>query len=64
VEQLGAGGRAEGVQALPEWALEFVGPHGRRLRGGSLSRVMACLSTDIHEHWRIKACCQLPLAMV
>jgi hypothetical protein len=32
VEELGAGSRAEGVQALPDSALELIGPHGRRLR--------------------------------
>ena len=32
VEQLGAGSRTEGVQALPEAALELIGTHGRRLR--------------------------------
>ena len=64
VEKLVAGSGAEGVQALAEPALQLVGSHGRRLRRGPLSRVMACLSADIHEHWRIKACGQLPLAMV
>jgi hypothetical protein len=37
VEQLGAGG-AEGVQALPEPALELVRPHARRLRCERLER--------------------------
>jgi hypothetical protein len=32
VEELGATSRTEGVEALPESALELVGPHGRRLR--------------------------------
>ena len=38
MEQLGAGSRSEGVQALPEAALEFVRPHHRRSAGGSNSR--------------------------
>jgi len=33
VEQLGAGSRAEGVQAFSKSALKIVGSHGRRLRG-------------------------------
>jgi hypothetical protein len=32
VEQLGAGSGAEGLQALPESALKFIGSHGGRLR--------------------------------
>ena len=32
VEQLGAESRTEGVETLPESALELIGPHGRRLR--------------------------------
>jgi Type I restriction enzyme HindI endonuclease subunit-like, C-terminal len=31
-EQLGAGSRAEGVEALPEQAVKLVRSHGRRLR--------------------------------
>jgi hypothetical protein len=30
VEKLGAGSRTEGVEAFPQTALEFVGPHGRK----------------------------------
>jgi hypothetical protein len=32
VEQLGAGSRTEGVEAITESALEFIGSHGGRLR--------------------------------
>ena len=40
VEKLGAGSRAEGVQALPESALELVGSHRRRLRPARRSRAL------------------------
>ena len=35
VEQFGAGSGTEGVQALSESALEFIGSHGWRLRPGA-----------------------------
>jgi hypothetical protein len=42
VEKLGAGSGAEGVEALSEPALEFIGSHGRRLRPPTVGRVPCC----------------------
>jgi len=39
VEEFGAGSGAEGVEALPEAALQLIRPHGRRLRRRTVVRV-------------------------
>jgi hypothetical protein len=46
VEELGAGSGTEGVQALLESALEFIGTHSTRLR----SRTVARCNDSIHEN--------------
>jgi hypothetical protein len=62
VEQLGAGSRAERVEAFAESALELVGSHGRRLRRRTVHpRVVHRPFTNTGASRRVV---HVPLAMV